>query len=110
MDLITGLPTSGSEDYDAVLTVIDRMTRRVHFWPTTTTVSAEKLATLMLECYLPLHGVPWSIITDRDLKFVSQFWRTYFQALGTTLLPSTAYHPQTDGLSERLNGVLEDYL
>lgn len=64
----------------------------------------------MLERYLLLHGVLQFIITDHNPKFVSQFWKTYFQALGTKLMPSTAYHPQTDGLSECLNRILEDYL
>lgn len=73
MDFITGLSPSGSEKFDAILTIVDHLTQRAHFWPTHTTATAEEIANLMLERYLPLHGIPKSIITDYDPKFINQF-------------------------------------
>lgn len=110
MDFITGLPSSGLAKYNAALTIVDCLTRRVYFWPTHTTASAEDIAKLMVERYLLLHGIPQSIVSDRDPRFLSGFWCSFFGILGTKLQPSTAFHPQTDGLTERLNRILEDYL
>lgn len=85
MDFITGLPPSGLAKNDAVLTIVDQLTCQAHFWATHTTASAEDIAKLLIGRYLPLHGIPQSIISDCDLKFTSQFWQSFFGTLGTKL-------------------------
>ena len=109
MDFIVDLPaTSGG--FDSILTVVDRFTKRAHFIPTTKTVSAVEVAWLFISHIYVHHGLPKSIISDRDPKFTSHFWPTVFKHLGTTLNLSTAYHPQTDGQSERANRTVKDML
>lgn len=93
-----------------ILTVVDRLMCRAHFWPTKTTVTARELANLLMEQYLPLYGVPKSIVSDCDPHFISQFWGSFCSKLGMKLHMSMAFHLQSDGLSERLNCIVEDYL
>jgi transposase InsO family protein len=81
-----------------------------HFAPTTTTATALDTACLFFDHVFRLHGLPKSIISDRDAKFTSKFWKTLFQTLGTKLAMSTTFHPQTDGQTERANRTLEDML
>jgi len=110
MDLITDLPLTAN-GHTAVVTFVDRLTKQVHFAPTVKTVNAPALATLFRKhVYSVGHGIPRVIITDRDERFLSHFWTTLFTMLGTKLKFSTAYHPQTDGQSERTNRMLEEYL
>ena len=82
----------------------------VHYAPTRTTVTAPELATLMYREVVRHHGVPTSIISDRDPRFTSHFWKSLWELTGTKLKMSTAYHPQTDGQTERQNRTLEQYL
>jgi transposase InsO family protein len=70
----------------------------------------EKLADLYIEHILRLHGAPTSIVSDRGMQYVSKFWKSLHKAIGTRLDYSTAYHPQTDGQTERVNQILEDML
>jgi transposase InsO family protein len=110
MDLITDLPTT-KHGYNAIVTFIDRLSKHVHFAPTTKTVNAPQLARIFRKTvYSAGHGIPRVIITDRDERFLSHFWRSFFDMLGTQLKFTTAYHPQTDGQSERTNRILEEYL
>ena len=109
MDLITQLPRSRSGN-DAIVVFVDKLTKMVHYVATTTTVSAPKLATLFMREVVRLHGVPESILSDRDPRFTAHFWREFWKQLGTTLKMSTAYHPQTDGQTERANRTLEEML
>jgi hypothetical protein len=109
MDLIVHLPKTKS-GYDAIFTVVDRMSKMCHFVPTTTNVDAPSLARLFFDHIFRLHGMPAVIVTDRDSKFMSNFWTSLFTIMGTTLKMSTAYHPQTDGQSERANRTIEDIL
>jgi hypothetical protein len=109
MDLITQLPRSRSGN-DAIVVFVDKLTKLVHYAATTTTVSAPQLATIFMREVVRLHGVPESILSDRDPRFTSHFWRAFWQQLGTTLTMSTAYHPQTDGQTERANRTLEEML
>lgn len=81
-----------------------------HFIPTTTTVTAEGLATLFRDWIWRLHGIPKSIISDRGAIFTSKFWKTLSQMVGLQTNLSTAFHPQTDGQTERTNASLEQYL
>ncbi|GKE49104.1 putative reverse transcriptase domain-containing protein [Tanacetum coccineum] len=99
MDFIVGLPKTPS-GYDLIWVIIDRLTKSAHFLPVKTTDSMEKLTQLYLKEIVCRHGVLISIISDRDNKFASRFWRSLQGALGTQLDMSTAYHPQTNGQSE----------
>jgi Chromo (CHRromatin Organisation MOdifier) domain len=87
--------------YDYLLVVICRLTSLVHLIPTATTAKATEIAWLFLKDIVRLHGLPESIVSDRDPKFVSKFWRELHRLMGVKLLMSTAYHPQTDAMAER---------
>ena len=90
--------------------VVDRLAKSAHFIPMKTTNSAQELVPLYLKEVVRLHGVPKSIVSDRDSKFVSKFWQSLHDTLGTKLSLSVAFHPQTDGQSERTIQTLEDML
>ncbi|GJR09054.1 putative reverse transcriptase domain-containing protein [Tanacetum coccineum] len=109
MDFVTKLPkmTSGQ---DTIWVIVDRLIKSAHFLPMKETDSMEKLMRQYLKEVVSRHGVPVSIISDRDSKFTSHFWKSLNEALGTQLDMSTAYHPQTDGQSERTIQTLEDML
>jgi hypothetical protein len=109
MDFIVGLPRSRHGN-DAIWVITDRLTKVAHFIPVKTTHTTQKLAKLYLSRIVCLHGVPKTIISDRGTQFVSRFWDHLQQALGTQLVFSTAYHPQTGGQTERVNQILEDML
>jgi len=109
MDLITQLPTSKNKR-DAIAVFVDRLSKMAHFAAINTTITAPELATVFLREVIRLHGLPKSIISDRDPRFTSNFWRALNQQLGTQLKFSTAYHPQTDGQTERVNRILEQTL
>lgn len=109
MDLITQLPKTKT-GYDAIAVFVDKYSKMVHYAPTHTTVTAPQLAHLFFDQVIRYHGLPTTIISDRDPGFTSHFWRTLWRHLGTTLAMSTAYHPQTDGQTERANKTLEDML
>lgn len=109
MDFIVHLPKTRS-GFTAILVVVDRLTKMVHFLPTFDTATAEDTAALFRDRVFCLHGMPQSIVSDRDVKFTSAFWQELHRILGVSLNMSTAYHPQTDGQTERMNRVLEDML
>ena len=109
MDFITKLPRTPA-GYDAIWVVVDRLTKSAHFLPIKETDKMEKLTRTYLKEIVRLHGVPISIISDRDSRFTSRFWQSLQKSLGTRLDMSTAYHPQTDGQSERTIQTLEDML
>ena len=109
MDFIVGLPRT-QRGYDSIWVIVDRLTKVAHFLPVKTTYRGPKLAELYMERIVSLHGVPKKIVSDRGTQFISQFWRTVHSSLGTKLNFSTAYHPQTDGQTKRLNQILEDML
>jgi transposase InsO family protein len=109
MDFIVRLPPTASK-HTAILTVVDRLTKMAHFIPTTTNVTAEAAAQQYFAGVVRLHGLPKSIVSDRDSKFTSNFWRALSHLTGTRLDMSTARHPQTDGQSERMNRTLEEML
>ena len=90
--------------------IVDRLTKSGHFLAVKETFSLQRLAELFVQEIVRLHGVPVSIVSDRDARFTSKFWRSLQQALGTKLHFSTAFHPQTNGQSERTIQTLEDML
>jgi hypothetical protein len=109
MDFVVGLPRP-PHGKDAIWVVIDRLTNVAHFIPMKQTSSAADLVPLYINEVVRLHGVPKSIVSDRDSKFVSKFWQCLHNAMGTKLDMSVAFHPQTDGQSERTIQTLKDML
>lgn len=107
-DLITQLPKSSG--YDAIFVVVDRLTKQAHFIPTTSDVDAPGIGDLFLNHIWKLHGTPREVISDRGPQFAAKFLRQMFKRLGIRSALSTAYHPQTDGQTERVNQELEQYL
>ncbi|XP_026435822.1 uncharacterized protein LOC113333611 [Papaver somniferum] len=108
MDFIEGLPMSDMKSI--ILVVVDRLAKYIHFIALQHPYTAASVAKAFLDQVFKLHGLPSSIISDRDKVFTSHFWQDLFKALGTSLNLSTDYHPQTDGQSERVNSCLENYL
>nr|GEW06533.1 reverse transcriptase domain-containing protein [Tanacetum cinerariifolium] len=108
MDFVTKLPKTSGQD--TIWVIIDRLTKSAHFLPMKETDSMEKLTRQYLKEVVSRHGVPVSTISNRDSKFTSHFWKSLNKALGTQLDMYTAYHPQTDGQSERTIQTLEDML
>ncbi|GJX67330.1 reverse transcriptase domain-containing protein [Tanacetum coccineum] len=109
MDFITKLPRS-KNGHDTIWVIVDRLTKSAHFLAIREDYSTERLARIYIDEIVARHGVPVSIISDRDGRFTSRCWQTVQKALGTRLDMSTAYHPQTDGQSERTIQTLEDML
>ncbi|GKE89738.1 putative reverse transcriptase domain-containing protein [Tanacetum coccineum] len=109
MDFITKLPMT-TNGYDTIWVIVDRLTKSAHFLPMRQTDPMERLMKLYMKEVVTQHGVPVSIISDRDGRFTSLFWKALHKALGTQLDLSTAYHPQTDDQSERTIQTFEDML
>src|SRR6202161_2438301 len=107
-DFIVELPKSNG--YDTILVVVDRLTKMAHFIPTTVNVDARQTAQLLMDNVWKLHGTPRDIVSDRGPQFASKVTRSLFNLIGIQSNLSTAYHPQTDGQMERVNGILEQYL
>jgi hypothetical protein len=108
LDYLTHLPESNG--FNIVLIVLDHLTRMAHFLPCTKTVTAEETATLFLQRVYRLHGLPRVLVSDRDPKFVSGFWQTLWRRLGTRLNMFSSRHPETDGLTERVNSTFQQLL
>ena len=100
MDFIVGLSRTFRK-HDAIWVIVDRLTKPAHFLPIQQGDSLDKLAGLYVSEIVRLHGMPISIMSDRDPRFTSHFWESLQRAIGTKLHFSTAFHPQTDGQSER---------
>jgi len=109
MDFITDLPKSSSEN-DSIMVIVDKLTKYVHLVPLRKTVSAEDVARLFIAHVYQYHGLPRVLISDRDTRFTSAFWKEFCRRLGIQPRYSTAFHPQTDGQTERTNRVLEEVL
>ncbi|KAI3773407.1 hypothetical protein L1987_47934 [Smallanthus sonchifolius] len=109
MDLITKLSKT-RKGYDAIWVVVDRLTKSAHFLPIKETYSSDRLAEMYVKEIVSRHGVLVTIISDRDTRFTSRFWKKFHEDMGTRLNISTTYHPQMDGQSERTIQTLEDML
>ena len=109
IDFIGPLPVT-EKGNNALMVVVDRASKYAHFIPTTTQATGEDVWQLLLHHVVRLHGLPVSIVSDRDTRFTGRFWRGLQSALQVNLRMSSAYHPQTDGQVERLNRILEDHL
>jgi len=108
MDFIVKLPISNG--YDSIWVIIDRLTKMAHFIPCNENITAGSLAKLYHQQIFRLHGLPADIVSDRDKLFTSELWKGIAKQAGINRSLSTAYHPQSDGQTERTNSILEQYL
>lgn len=108
MDFVVELPPS--KEMTTILVVVDRLTKMAHFIPTKGVPTAEKTAELMIREVFRLHGIPDNVVSDRGVQFTSKFWRSFCMSLGVTVNLSSAFHPQSNGQTERTNQTLEQYL
>ena len=109
MDFVMQLPLT-KQGHDTIIVFINHLTKRAHFQAMHTSATASEVAKIFFATIFKNHGLPHVIISDRDSKFTSHFWQTLFKQLGTKTAISTAFHPQTDGQTERLNRTLEEML
>jgi transposase InsO family protein len=109
VDFVIGLPRTQS-GYDSIWVIIDRMTKVAHFIPIKTTYSGPQLAKFYMSRIVCLHGVSKKIVSGRGTQFTSRFWERLHETLDTQLCFSSAYQPQTDGQTERVNQILEDMM
>ncbi|KAJ9524331.1 hypothetical protein QJQ45_008531 [Haematococcus lacustris] len=110
MDLIVKLPASGPNKYDSILVFVDRLTKMVHLVKTWESMTATQYAKLFLEHVFRLHGMPRSVVSDRGPQFHNKFWAEMTKLLQVQVNLSSAYHPETDGQTERVNRVIEEML
>ena len=113
MDFVSGFPVSTDwkeDSYDSILVIVDRLTKMVHYEPVKVTINAPGLAEVIIDVVVRHHGLPDSIVTDRGSLFTSKFWSSLCYFLGIKRRLSTAFHPQTDGQTERQNSTMEAYL
>jgi transposase InsO family protein len=108
LDFITGLPIS--DGFDAIMTCVDRLSKRPKYAATHSMASAVDTARLFFDTVVRHHGLPRAIVSDRDSKFTSDFWSELMRLMGVQLKMTTSYRPQADGQAERQNRVLEDAL
>ena len=109
MDFITGFPMTQRKHY-YIMVVVDKLKNGSHFIPVKSMYKTDAIAKIFMKEIFRLHGLPKAIVSDRDPKFTSNFWKGLFADLGTKLNFNMNYHPQTNGQTERVNQVLEDML
>ena len=110
VDFVTGFPPVGTNQWDTITVFVDRLTKMVHYVPCREKMSASDFAQVFMANVFRLHGLPLQIISDRDPRFTSVFWQEVTKALGMECGFSTAFHPQTDGQTERMNRTMEEML
>jgi hypothetical protein len=108
-DFIVGLPMTAHK-FDSIWVIIDRLSKSAHFIPVNTNYKVQKYVEIYIARVLCLHGVPKTIISDPGSQFIARFWEQLHASLGTHLIHSSAYHPQTDGQTKQVNQILEDIL
>ena len=108
MDFITDLPTVQGKD--CIFVVVDRLTKYSHFFAIFAHYTASRVAEIFFREVFRLHGLPRTIVSDQDSRFMGGFWQELFRLVGTDLTPNTSYHPQTDGQTAIVNKWLEGYL
>jgi hypothetical protein len=109
MDFIMGLPRIGKL-HDSIMVVVEKLTKYAHFIPLKTTHKAADVVDIFMKEVARLHGIPKTIVSNRDLKFTSNFWKGLFKGFRMNMNFSIAYHPETDGQMKRVNRVIEDML
>jgi transposase InsO family protein len=109
MDFIVGLPLTARKK-DSIWVIVDRLTKTAHFIAVHTTYFVQDYAELYIDQIVRLHGIPKTIVSDRGTQFAAHFWEQLHESLGTRLIRSSSYHPQTDGQTERVNQIVEDML
>ena len=109
MDFIVGLPPT-QKNFNSIWVIVDRLTKSAHFIPIRTDYRPSDYAELYFNQIVRLHGVPRTIVSDREPQFTARFWEHLHKMLGTNLVRSSAYHPQTFGQTKRVNQILEDML
>ena len=109
MDFITKLLISNKQ-HDSIMVVVDKLTKYAHFIRVNITHKASNIFDIYMREISRLHGIPKTIVSDRDPKFTSNFWKGLFNGFGTNLNFSTTYHPESDGQTKRVNQVIEDML
>lgn len=106
MDFIVGLPRT-QKGFNSIWVIVDMFTKSAHFLQVKNNYSLDQYTKVYIKDIVRLHGVPTIIVPDRDPKFITRFWKSLHQAMGTRLSFSTAFHPQIDGQSERTIRTLE---
>ena len=109
MDFVTHLPRT-RQKHDALMVVVDYLTKMLILRPTHSSATAVDTARIFVDSVVRMHGLPRAIVSDRDTKFTSTFWREVSRTMGTTLAMSSGFHPQTDGQTERANRSIEEML
>ena len=109
IDFITHLPKTRAR-YDSLIVIVDYVSKMMILRPTHNTAMAMDIARIFMDAVVRLHGLPRVIVSDRDTKFTSNFWREVCKVMGTILAMSSGFHPQTDGQTERANRSIEEML
>ena len=113
IDFVTGLPISTDwkgDSYDSIFVIVNQLTKMVHYKPVKVTINAPGLTEVIIDVVVRHHGLPNSIVTDQRSLFTSKFWSLLCYFLGIKRRLSTAFHPQTNGQTERQNSTMEAYL
>jgi hypothetical protein len=109
IDFITKLPITVKQ-HDSIMVIVDKSTKVAHFIPMKTPHKAPNIVKIYMKEVVKLHGVPKAIVSDRDPKFMFNFWKYLFKGFGINLNLNTAYHPESNGKIERTNRIIEDML